>query len=124
MVETDIVALFVPIVSMIVIGLVVVAFFYFRHRNKSQLQQTIQTALDKGTELTPELIDRLAGPRPGPDGDLRKALVWIAVGISFCLFGIFVGEDDAVGPLAGIGMFPLLIGIAYLVMWKFARSGE
>ena len=93
MVDTDIVALFVPIVSMIVIGMVLVAFFYFRHRNKTQLQLTIQQALEKGHELTPELIDRLAGPRPGPDGDLRKSVVWIAVGIAFSLFGLFVGED-------------------------------
>lgn len=121
--ETDIVALFVPIVSMIVIGFTVVAFFYYRYRNKSELQKTIQQALEKGQDLTPDLIDRLAGPKQGPQADLRKALVWLAVGIGFICFGVLIGEPDATGPLAAIGMFPTLIGIAYLIMWKFAKPG-
>ena len=117
--SVEIVAVFVPIVSMIVIGLVIVAFFYFRNKARSALQGTIQQAMEKGQELTPELIDRLAGPKPGPDRDLRRALIWLAVGIGFVLFGAIIQEEDAFRALAAIGMFPVLVGIAYLVMWKF-----
>lgn len=118
--RTEIVALFVPIVSVIVVGLVVIAFFYFRFRARNALQETIQQALDKGAELTPDLLERLAGARPGPDADLRKGLIWTAVGLGSICFGILIPDDEATGAMAGIGMFPFLIGVAYFVMWKFA----
>ena len=115
----EVIAVFIPIVSMVVFGLVLVAFFHYRNKARSELQGTIQQAMEKGTELTPELIDRLAGPKPGPDRDLRRALIWLAVGGGFVLFGLIIQEEDAFRALSAIGMFPLLVGIAYLVMWKF-----
>ena len=121
--EPDLIGLFVPIVSMVVIGLVLIAFFYFRSRNRAQLQVTVRQAIEKGNELTPELIERLTGPAPGPDRDLRKALIWLAVGLSFALFGIILDEDDAVRAMIAIGMFPIFIGVAYLLMWKFTDRG-
>ena len=122
--ETDIVALFVPIVSVTVIGLVLVAFFFFRHKSRAQLQQTVRDALEKGSELTPELIDRLAGPKGGPDRDLRRALIFIAVGIATAMFGFIVDDPDALRAMAAISSFPILIGVAYLAMWKFTDRGD
>ena len=120
----DIVALMVPIVSVAVIGIVVIAFFYFRAKNKAQLQSTIQQAIEKGNELTPELIDRLAGPKAGPDRDFRRGLIWVAVGVGFVLFGAIIQEEDAFRALSAIGMFPLLIGTAFMVMWKTSNRGD
>ena len=119
----DIIALLVPIVSVTVIGIVLIAFFHYRAKNRGQLQTTIQQAVDKGNELTPELIDRLAGPKPGPDRDFRRGLIWLAVGVGFVLFGAIIQEEDAFRALSAIGMFPLLIGSAYMVMWKFGNRG-
>ena len=122
--QTDLVALFIPIVSMIVLGIVIVAFFYFRHRNRSQLQETLRDAMEKGSELTPELIERLAGPTGGPDRDLRRAIVFVAIGIAAILFGYLVDEPDAFRAMAAISSFPILIGVAYLLMWKFTDRGD
>ena len=116
--DENVVAIFVPIVSVIVVGVVVVALFYFKAKNRTQLQLTVREAIEKGNELSPELIDRLAGPKPGPLQDLRRALVWLAVGIATAGFGAILGEEESVRPLLAVGMFPTLIGIAYLVMWK------
>ena len=46
---TEIVALFVPIVSMVVIGLVIVAFYYYRHKSRKATQETIRQALERST---------------------------------------------------------------------------
>ncbi len=119
----DIIAMLVPIVALTVIGIVLIAFFHYRAKNRGQLQTTIQQAVDKGNELTPELIDRLAGPKPGPDRDFRRGLIWLAVGVGFVLFGAIIQEEDAFRALSAIGMFPLLIGSAYMVMWKFGNRG-
>ncbi|MEM9404193.1 MAG: DUF6249 domain-containing protein [Pseudomonadota bacterium] len=118
----NVIAVMIPIVSVIIIGLVVIAYFHYRAKNRSQLQTTIQQAIEKGNELTPELIDRLAGPKPGPDRDLRRALVWLALGVGFILFGAIIQDEDAFRGMSAIGMFPLLIGVAYMVMWKLNRG--
>lgn len=118
----DMLAVSIPIVVTIVIGLVTWAYFHFRYKSRARAQETIQAALEKGQELTPELLDRMTGPKPREDSDLRRGLIAIAIGVSFALFGLIIGEQDAVGPLIGIGAFPFLVGVAYLVMWRFGKS--
>ena len=108
--------LLVPIVSVICIALVVVLALWFRTRTRLELQNTVRLALDKGQELTPELIDRLGQPKRDPRADLRKGLVWLAVGVGFAAFGLILGEEDAVRPLVATGAFPFIIGVAYLIM--------
>ncbi len=119
--QEDVVALFIPIVSMVVTGLVIWAFFLYRHKTRTKVQETIQAALDKGAELTPELIDRMAGPQPGPDRDFRRGLIAIAIGIAFALFGVTLNEPDAVRPLIAVGTFPFLVGVAYMLMWRLGQ---
>ncbi len=117
----NVVALFVPIVSMAVIGLVLWAFFYYRYQNRTRVQETIQSALDKGNELTPDLLERMAGPRPHKDRDLRRGLVSIAIGVAFAIFGFLVDDEEAIGPMIGVGMFPLFVGLAYIIMWRLGQ---
>lgn len=111
--------IFIPIVLFICIALVLVAAAWYRHRTQAGLQETIRTALDKGFELTPEMIESLGQPKPRPHSDLRRALVSLAIGVAFAAFGFILDEDDAVRPLVAISMFPLAVGFAYLIMWRF-----
>ena len=111
--------IFIPISLFVCFAIVLVFGAWYRHRTQTGLQETIRTALDKGVELTPEVIESLGQPKPRPYSDLRRALVSLAIGIGFAAFGLILGEDDAVRPLVAIGAFPILIGIAYLVMWRF-----
>jgi hypothetical protein len=97
--------------------------FWFRYRNRNDMQQTIRLALDKGQELSPELIDRLGHPKAGRDRDLRLALIWLALAIGLALCGAAVPDPSGHalrGCLAGAA-FPLMLGIAYLIMWRFAE---
>lgn len=119
--DEEIIGVFIPIVMTIVIGIVFWVRFHFRYKEQAHVQETIQTALNLGAELTPELIERMTGPKPGRDRDLRRGLVSIAIGIGFALFGTVIGEEEAVGPLIGVGLFPLLVGIAYLVVWQMGK---
>ena len=120
--EVEEIAVFIPVVALIVIAVVIYAYFSFRYKTRVRVQETIQAALDKGNELTPELIDRVAGPQPHADRDLRRGLVSIAIGVAFAILGFMVDEEDAVRPMIGVGMFPFLVGVAYLVMWRMGKS--
>ena len=111
----------IPISLFLVVGVVLCAFLYFRYRARREVQETIRAALGQGEQLTPELFDRLSDAINPRDADLRRGVISVAVAIAVSVFALVVGERDAVGPLLGLACFPLLIGLAYLGLWRFNR---
>lgn len=116
---------------------VIVVPIYLRHRDRSQMQETLRMALDKGASLPPELVTALqhsvtVRAIPTREGDLRRAIVLIAVGLG-CVglgYGLWYGlmsvDDMAAyitgGSVAGAGAIPGLIGVGYLVLWATGAS--
>ena len=131
----------VPIVATIFfwsfLAAVILVPVYLRHRDRSQMQETLRTALEKGQTLPTELVTALQNSvasktMPTREGDLRRAIVLIAVGLGFCAlgyglwFGLMTVDDTAAyvtgGSTAGIGAIPGLIGVAYLILWASKRK--
>lgn len=117
----------IPIALFAAIALIFFIVLYFRHRSRAEMQQTIRLALERGNELTPEIINRLGEPEPSKNKDLRLALIWLALAVGLALVGVAAPDPSghAVrGTLAGAA-FPFAIGVAYLIMWRFAaRNGS
>lgn len=114
----------VPISMFLGLTVVICIFFWFRYRSRSEMQQTFRMALDKGQELTPEVIDRLGHPKPAKDKDFRLGVIWLALAVGLVLIGFAVpdpGGDALRGLLAGAA-FPFAIGIAYMILHKFSDS--
>lgn len=111
----------VPIVMFIGLTVVLCVLFWFRYRARSEMQQTFRAALDKGQELTPDVIDRLGHPKPSKDKDLRLGVIWLALGVALVAFGFGIPDDE--GEVSrifmGISAFPFAIGIAYSILHKF-----
>jgi hypothetical protein len=112
----------VPVVMFLSVTIFFCVLFWFRFRARSEMQQTLRLALDKGHELTPEIIDRLGHPKPRKDRDLRLGILWLAGCAGLVLCGLAVPDpagDALRGFLAGAA-FPLAIGLAYLVLHKLS----
>ena len=109
----------IPIVLFVVTGLILYAFFFYRYKTRHDLQNTVRTAIDKGQELTPEVLERLGRPRPLPEADLRRGVVLVALGVAIAVFGLALNEQDAVRPMLAIAAFPAIVGVAYLGLWRF-----
>ena len=114
----------IPIFMFMGLTIVFGLFFWFRMRTRRDMQKTIRTALDKGHELTPEIIDRLGTPKPAKDKDLRVALVWLALALGLAVFGFVFPEyeDELQQIFMGIAAFPFFIGLAYFIMWRFTEK--
>lgn len=114
----------IPISLFIGLTVVLCLFFWFRYRTRNDMQATIRAAIDKGQELSPEIIDRLGAPKAPRDRDLRLSLLWIAIALGTGVFGFMVpdGGDHAEQALLGIAAFPFFIGLAYLIMWRFGET--
>ncbi len=112
----------IPIVMFLVIGLIFVAAFWFRHKTRAEAQTTFRAALERGQELTPEVIDRLGAPKPPKNKDLRLGVIWLAVAAGLALCGVAVPDPSGHalrGCLAGAA-FPFAIGVGYMILHLFA----
>ena len=114
----------VPIVLFVSLAAVVSAALWFRFRGRAEVQQTIRSAIDKGQELSPELLERLGDAAEPRQRDLRRGVVSIGLALAFAVFAVILGEEDAVRPIMGVASFPFLIGIAYLILSRMKVSDK
>lgn len=107
--------LMIPIVAIvacfgapiIIVGLLV----WLRYKRRQLIHQSISVMVEKGVEIPPHLFDE---EKRQPGSAMRRGLVLVGVGFGIILFFLFNGEYEGVG----IGFIPLMIGVAYLVVWK------
>ena len=114
----------IPIVMFISMAVVFIIWFYFRHKDRMETQQTFRMALDKGSELSPEFIKQLGEPEPNKDRDLRRGMIWLSLAVGLVLIGFAVPEPEALrGLLAGAAL-PFSIGCAYMIMYRYGVGKE
>jgi hypothetical protein len=116
----------IPIAFFGTVALIIWLVVSFRHRGRADKQQTIRLALEKGAELTPELMKSISEPEPPKNRDLRNGLIWLALGVGLALCGLAVPDPSGNalrGCLSGAA-FPFSIGVAYLIMWRYGVSSE
>ena len=112
----------IPIILFIATAVVMSLWIYFRYRSRNALQQTVRAAIEKGQDLSPELLDRLGQPRSSGHMDLRRGVIAVGIGVAFAIFAFVLDERDAVRPLLAIAAFPFMLGVAYLALWGFAGN--
>ena len=103
----------IPIVMFLTIGVILVALFWFRHKTRTEMQMTFRSALERGQELTPEVIDRLGAPKPPKNKDLRLGVIWLAIAAGLVMCGFFVPDpsDHALRGCLAAAAFPGAIGV-------------
>jgi len=108
---------------------------YLKSREKREIQTTVRHAIDKGQQLPPDLIDAMtkdvASKLPSRSRDLRRGVIWLAVGIGFAAFSYLsnLGWNDhdmeqASSAMLGLAAIPATIGIAFIVLSFFNPNKE
>lgn len=96
----------------------------FNAKKRSTVHETLRHAIDHGQVLSDEMMVRLSLANDPVRADLRRGVLFIAAGLAFAFLGTMVGmeEGEAIRPMIGVASFPVLLGIAYLGLWAFARN--
>lgn len=108
---------------------------YLKSREKREIQETVRHAIDKGQALPPELIDAMtrdvASKLPSRTRDLRRGVIWLAVGIGFAAFSYLsnLGWNDhdmegASAAMMGLAAIPVTVGLAFIVLSFFNPNKE
>jgi hypothetical protein len=90
--------------------------FYFNYRRIKIRQQIIHDMIDKGHDIPKELLTRPAVPGRS---DFHKGVILIGFGIS-CI--IVLLSFRITNNYWTVGLIPLILGIAYLVSFKFDEA--
>jgi len=122
----------VPIALFLMIGAIVVGNRYFRHKERTQLQETLRAAYERGQTVQPELLALMTSdPRPlkptyGPERDLRRGLFWVAWALALLAAGgafyYYDASNDTTGAFMAFACFPGFVGLAYLIIYFITRG--
>jgi len=85
----------------------------FSDKKTAKKMDTLVKIVEHGGNLEPGMLEMLNEPS-GPAADLRKGLIWLAIGIPLTL-GIALSEG---GTEWVFGLIPVFIGGAYLIVMK------
>ncbi len=112
------VEILVPLGSFIMIVLLVAIPFYFKHRNRRVVFDTLVATVEKTGTVDPHLVDAITQDNVGPNADLRRGILLLAIAGGLASLATFSDiPDDA--PLMAIAAFPGLIGLAYVIFHFF-----
>ncbi len=115
---------------------IVVGPTWLKSREKREMQATLRHAMDKGQTLPSEVIDALTQDvsrnLPSRSRDIRRGVIWLAVGIGLAAFGLINdltsgGNDwgpDIGDGLLGIAAIPVTIGLAFIVLSFFNKNKD
>jgi hypothetical protein len=81
----------VPIVLFLTIGAVIMLNFYFRYRTRQAIQLTVRTAIEQGQQLTPDVLEGLTDSMNSRNGDLRRGIISITIGVAIAAFVRLLG---------------------------------
>ena len=123
----------VPFALFAMVGGIVISSRYFRHKERSQMQETLRAAYEKGQPVAPELIEAMqvgqkavVRDRGGPERDLRRGIFWLAWAAALLAAGgaayYYDPSNDGTGFCMAVAAFPGFIGLAYLAVWAFSRG--
>ncbi len=88
----------------------VILYYFYRRRKLSH--ETAYLLAEKGLEIPPALL------RP-ENKDLRNGILLITGGIGISSFFLAVADG-----MWGLGLFPLFLGVGYLIVWKLGNKNK
>ena len=108
----------VPIILFIVLGFIALGYFYWNHRNRQAVMDTVQKAIETGNDFSPELLAQLGAAVNPRVRDLRRGILFLALGVAGLLCSLFFNDPDVVAGIRAGSVFPLLLGGGFLLVWK------
>lgn len=107
------------IVMFLVAGSTLAVLFFTLLKREQARQHTLQKAIENGQQLTPELVNTLGKTVDPGSRDFRRGVIITLFGVAFLLFAILVEfPPEAAGVVPLISLFPIFIGLGYLLVWK------
>lgn len=116
--------IFVPIFLFIAIVAALWVFSHYNFKKRHTAHETVRLAIEKGQEVSPELVERMSFLNDPAKSDLRRGVLLIAFAVAFVMLGAIMPNDEpeAIRGVFAISSFPIVLGLAYLGLWRFSHD--
>ena len=108
----------IPMVLFVVLGFIAIGYFYWNHKNRQGVMETVQKAIETGGEFSPELLSQLGAAVNPRIRDLRRGVIFLSLGVAGLLCSLFFADAEVVSGIRAGSMFPLLLGAGFLLVWR------
>ena len=115
------IAILVPLIVFTSITVLVSMPFYFKHRNRRLVFEAIKTTIEKTGSADPQLIDAITQENIGPNADLRRGILLLAVAGGLFIMGQNMPDADTGMVMSGGAALPGLLGLAFVVFHFFIK---
>lgn len=88
------------------------------HKTKIRTHELLEKSIDKGIDVTPELLDKLNNVKSPRFKDFRRGIIMCAIGAAVYAFSYIIPPDDAAKVFRGLSVFPFFTGVGFLLVWK------
>lgn len=97
---------------------------FFNTKKRQTIHETLRHAIDKGQELSPEMMEKMSLLNDPVRADLRRGVLFLAFGAALAVLGVIIGQEEAeaLTAMLGVATFPVFLGLAYLGLWAFTRG--
>lgn len=114
----------VPIFLFFAVVAAIWLFSHYNYKKRLTAHETLRLAVEKGQEVSPELVERMSYLNDPVKSDLRRGVLLIAFGVAFVILGSIMPHDEpeAVRGVVAIASFPVILGLAYLGLWRFSHK--
>ena len=114
----------IPIFIFSSVVAVIWLFSHYNFKKRLTAHETLRLAVEKGQEVSPELVERMSYLNDPTKSDLRRGILLIAFGAAFICLASMVPHDEpeAWRGMLGVSSFPIILGIAYLGLWRFSHD--
>ncbi len=116
--ETEVVVLFSIIASL---ASIVLVHLINRYKLKVKTHELLEKSIEKGFDVTPELLDKLNNDKSSRFKDLRRGIIMTMIGAAVFCFSIVIPEDDTAMVFRGLSIFPFFIGAGFMLVWKINK---
>jgi len=116
--ETEVVVLFFIIGSLATIILV---HLINNHKVKIKTHELLEKSIEKGFDVTPELLEKLNNVKSPKFKDFRRGIIMCAIGAAVFCFSWVIPPDDSARVFRGLSLFPFFIGVGFLLVWQMNK---
>lgn len=115
------IAIIVPLIVFTSITLMISMPFYFKHRNRRLVFEAIKATIEKTGSADPQLIDAITQENIGPNADLRRGILLLALAIGLFIWSQTMPDPDTALVISGFTALPGLVGLAFIVFHFFIK---
>ncbi|MFK8013239.1 MAG: DUF6249 domain-containing protein [Marinicellaceae bacterium] len=113
-------AIIVGLMILLVAG-VIYTFMNNSYKVKIKTHDVLEKSIDKGYELTPEMLKSLSQTKSPKMLDLRRGIILLCIAFATFAFGYIIPNDEGATIFRALSLFPGFVGAGFILVWKLNR---